>query len=250
MSPAPRSTSSRRSRPRTTRSSALENVVCTPHLGAATAEAQENVALQVAEQMADYLLTGAVTNALNMPSVTAEEAPRLRPYMELAEQLGSFAGQLTATQTASRRVTVEYEGHVAELNTRPLTARRWRALLRAAARQRQHGQRPGDRAGARHRGRGDQARAGQRLSDADPRDRRYRRSGRGRSTGTLFGGEKPRLVGSRASRSRPRFRSRHAVHHATRTSPASSAISAPRWARRASTSRPSTWAARRPARTR
>ena len=62
---------------------AFENVVCTPHLGAATAEAQENVALQVAEQMSDFLLTGAVANAVNMPSVTAEEAPRLKPYMEL-----------------------------------------------------------------------------------------------------------------------------------------------------------------------
>ena len=62
----------------------MANVVCTPHLGASTAEAQENVALQVAEQMSDFLLTGAVTNAINMPSVSAEEAPRLKPYMELA----------------------------------------------------------------------------------------------------------------------------------------------------------------------
>ena len=74
---------------------ALENVVCTPHLGAATAEAQENVALQVAEQMSDFLLTGAVTNAINMPSVSAEDAPRLNPYMELCRLLGGFAGQLT-----------------------------------------------------------------------------------------------------------------------------------------------------------
>ena len=73
----------------------LDEVVVTPHLGASTSEAQENVALQVAEQIADYLGTGAIVNALNMPSVTAEEAPRLRPYMKLAEQLGSFAGQLT-----------------------------------------------------------------------------------------------------------------------------------------------------------
>ena len=65
-----------------------ENVVATPHLGAATSEAQENVALQVAEQMSDYLLLGAVTNAINMPSVSAEEAPKLRPYMKLAEQIG------------------------------------------------------------------------------------------------------------------------------------------------------------------
>ena len=73
----------------------LPQVIATPHLGAATSEAQENVALQVAEQMSDYLLSGAVSNAINMPSVTAEEAPHLKPYMSLAEKLGSFAGQLT-----------------------------------------------------------------------------------------------------------------------------------------------------------
>jgi len=102
---------------------ALDNVVCTPHLGAATAEAQENVALQVADQMADFLLTGAVSNAINMPSVTAEEAPRLKPYMELARLLGGMAGQLTAAQDgAIRAIRVEYEGAAAELNLRPLTA--------------------------------------------------------------------------------------------------------------------------------
>jgi D-3-phosphoglycerate dehydrogenase len=101
----------------------FENVVCTPHLGAATAEAQENVALQVAEQMSDFLLTGAVTNAINMPSVTAEEAPRLAPYMTLCRNLGAFAGQLTqAKDGAIRRVTIEYEGLAAALNHRPLTA--------------------------------------------------------------------------------------------------------------------------------
>ncbi|MEW5727154.1 MAG: phosphoglycerate dehydrogenase [Pseudomonadota bacterium] len=98
----------------------MDKVVCTPHLGASTSEAQENVALQVAEQMADYLLTGAVTNALNMPSVSAEDAPKLRPYMKLAGQLGSFAGQLT--EHALKSVKIEYEGHVATLNTKPLTA--------------------------------------------------------------------------------------------------------------------------------
>ncbi|MCR6632576.1 MAG: phosphoglycerate dehydrogenase [Magnetospirillum sp.] len=97
-----------------------EKVVCTPHLGASTSEAQENVALQVAEQMADYLLTGAVINALNMPSVSAEDAPKLRPYMKLAGQLGSFAGQLT--EHALKSVSIEYEGGVAGLNTKPLTA--------------------------------------------------------------------------------------------------------------------------------
>jgi D-3-phosphoglycerate dehydrogenase len=101
----------------------LENVVCTPHLGAATAEAQENVALQVAEQMSDFLLTGAITNAINMASVSAEDAPRLRPYLELCRLLGGFAGQLTqAREGAIHKVAIEYEGHAAGLNHRPLTA--------------------------------------------------------------------------------------------------------------------------------
>jgi D-3-phosphoglycerate dehydrogenase len=101
----------------------LENVVCTPHLGAATAEAQENVALQIAEQMADFLLTGAVANAINMPSVSAEDAPRLKPYMELCRLLGAFAGQLTlAREGVVKSVTIEYEGNAAHLNHRPLTA--------------------------------------------------------------------------------------------------------------------------------
>jgi D-3-phosphoglycerate dehydrogenase len=106
----------------------LPNVVVTPHLGASTAEAQENVALQVAEQMADFLVDGAVSNALNMPSVTAEEAPRLRPYLELARMIGSFAGQLTESRLQVAHI--EYEGHVATLNTRPLTAVLLEGLLR------------------------------------------------------------------------------------------------------------------------
>jgi D-3-phosphoglycerate dehydrogenase len=105
----------------------LEQVVVTPHLGASTVEAQEKVAVQIAEQMADHLSTGAVVNALNMPSVTAEEAPRLRPYMKLAGQLGSFAGQLT--ETGLRSATITYAGQVAALNTRPLTAALLQGLL-------------------------------------------------------------------------------------------------------------------------
>ncbi|MDY0874322.1 phosphoglycerate dehydrogenase [Dongia rigui] len=104
------------------------NVVCTPHLGASSTEAQLNVAIQVAEQMSDFLLHGAVTNALNMPSVTVEEAPKLRPYMKLADQLGAFAGQ--ATETGILKVIVEYEGQVAALNTRPLTALMLQGLLK------------------------------------------------------------------------------------------------------------------------
>ncbi len=98
----------------------MDNVIATPHLGASTTEAQEKVALQVAEQLADFLLSGAVTNALNMPSVTVEDAPRLAPYMKLAGQLGSFAGQVT--ESGLKSVTIEYEGHCTELNTRPLSA--------------------------------------------------------------------------------------------------------------------------------
>src|SRR5277367_4816 len=102
---------------------ALDNVICTPHLGAATTEAQENVALQVAEQISDFLLTGAITNALNMPSISAQEAHKVRPYMELCRLLGGFAGQLTqAREGAIKRVTIEYEGLAAGLNTRPMTA--------------------------------------------------------------------------------------------------------------------------------
>jgi D-3-phosphoglycerate dehydrogenase len=95
------------------------NLVCTPHLGASTVEAQENVALQVAEQMSDYLLTGAVVNSLNMPNVSAEDAPRLAPFLDLAEKLGSFAGQLTDSEI--KAVTIEYEGDVAKLNIKPLS---------------------------------------------------------------------------------------------------------------------------------
>jgi D-3-phosphoglycerate dehydrogenase len=169
----------------------LDQVIATPHLGAATAEAQENVAVQIAEQMADFLLTGAVSNALNMPAVSAEEAPKLRPYMTLAQQLGSFAGQLT--HSGLKSVTIEYEGQAAELNTRPLTATALAALLAPVldsvnmvnapllARERnievteiKH-DRPGDYQSL------------MRLAVAT--DRRTRDV-----AGTLFGGDKPRIV--------------------------------------------------------
>jgi D-3-phosphoglycerate dehydrogenase len=104
-----------------------DDVIATPHLGATTLEAQENVALQIAEQMSDFLLTGAVENAINMPSLSAEESARLRPYLKLADQLGSFAGQLTESDLKS--VEVEYCGHVGELNVKPLTAMALTGLL-------------------------------------------------------------------------------------------------------------------------
>jgi D-3-phosphoglycerate dehydrogenase len=106
----------------------LPNVVCTPHLGAATSEAQENVALQIAEQMSDYLLRGAISNAVNFPSISAEEAPRLKPFIALAEKLGSFAGQLT--ETGINKVQLSYEGAVAQMNTKALTSAAVAGLLR------------------------------------------------------------------------------------------------------------------------
>jgi D-3-phosphoglycerate dehydrogenase len=96
-----------------------EKLICTPHLGASTDEAQVNVAIQVAEQMSDYLISGAITNALNMPSISAEDAPRLKSYLKLAEQLGSFAGQIT--ESGIKSVNIAYEGTVSDLNVKPLT---------------------------------------------------------------------------------------------------------------------------------
>ena len=105
----------------------MSQVICTPHLGASTTEAQENVAVQVAEQMADYLTTGAVTNALNIPSMSAEDAAKLKPYLQLVDELGSFAGQLT--ETGLKQVKIEYEGKAGKLNTKPLTAVALKGLL-------------------------------------------------------------------------------------------------------------------------
>jgi D-3-phosphoglycerate dehydrogenase len=103
--------------------------VATPHLGASTTEAQVNVAIQVAEQMADFLTTGGVTNALNVPSLSAEEAPKLRPYMALAEKLGSLVGQLEGQNIAG--VSIEVEGAAASLNQKPVTGAVLAGLMRA-----------------------------------------------------------------------------------------------------------------------
>ena len=102
--------------------------VSTPHLGASTNEAQVNVAIQVAEQMANYLIEGGISNALNMPALSAEDAPRVRPYMVLADRLGSLVGQLA--HGALSGVSVEVEGAAAELPVKPITGAVLAGLMR------------------------------------------------------------------------------------------------------------------------
>jgi D-3-phosphoglycerate dehydrogenase len=105
----------------------LDNVICTPHLGASTIEAQEKVAIQVAEQISEYLLTGAVQNAINAPSISAEEAKVLKPYLKLAQCLGSFVGQLTHDPIKS--LTITYGGEANDLNVSPLTVQVVQSIL-------------------------------------------------------------------------------------------------------------------------
>ncbi len=104
------------------------NFISTPHLGASTDEAQVNVAIQVAEQLSDYLVNGGVANALNMPSLSAEEAPKLRPYMALAERLGSLVGQLAHGNLD--KISIEVEGAAAQLNPKPITGAVLAGLMR------------------------------------------------------------------------------------------------------------------------
>ena len=105
-----------------------ERVIATPHLGASSTEAQEKVAVQIAEQIADFLLTGAIVNALNSPAISAEDAHRARPWLTLAERLGAFAGQLTETALLSVHIT--YEGTPSSLNTAALTQAALAGLLK------------------------------------------------------------------------------------------------------------------------
>ncbi|HCM83528.1 MAG TPA: phosphoglycerate dehydrogenase [Alphaproteobacteria bacterium] len=103
------------------------HVICTPHLGASTVEAQENVALQVAEQVSDFLLSGAVAHAVNMPALSAEDALRLRPYLRLATDMGAFVGQLM--QGDLQHIKIEYSGDIAALRVAPVTTVALQALL-------------------------------------------------------------------------------------------------------------------------
>ena len=167
------------------------NVVATPHLGAATSEAQENVAIQIAEQMSDFLLTGAATNTINMPSISAEDAPKLKPYMRLAEQLGSFAGQLT--ETGIEAVSIEFEGQAATLNTRPLVSA---ALMGLLAPLLEHVHMVNAPTIARERNISVSETKNDQPGDYQTLIRLAVRTSRGRRSvsGTLFGGDKPRIV--------------------------------------------------------
>ena len=170
---------------------ALEDMVVTPHLGASTTEAQEKVAVEIAEQMSDFLLTGAVRNALNMPSLTAEQARRLKPYLKLVEQLGSFAGQLT--KTGVKAIRLDYEGQAAELDCRPLTQAALMGFLRPMLDSVNHVNAP---VLARQRGIEVSETKHDRASDYASLIRlTVETERRTRSVaGTLFGGEKPRVV--------------------------------------------------------
>ncbi len=96
----------------------LDNVICTPHLGAATEEAQENVAVAISEQVVDYLVNGVIRNAVNFPSVPADQVLKLKPYLTLSESLGSFASQVF--EGAVTEVTIEYGGEASTLNIAPM----------------------------------------------------------------------------------------------------------------------------------
>jgi D-3-phosphoglycerate dehydrogenase len=106
-------------------------VICTPHLGASTEQAQVNVSVAVAEQVRDYLLHGVVRNAINFPSLSAELREEMAPYLLLAEKLGRFHGQLAASSV--EQVEVEYAGEVAELRTAPMTIAVLKGLLESVS---------------------------------------------------------------------------------------------------------------------
>ena len=108
----------------------MEEVICTPHLGASTLEAQENVALQIADQMSDFLTTGAVSNAINMPSISASEAPVLKPFTKVSEQLGLFVGQLMPSDY--HEISIDYVGDVSNYNCSPITSAAVAGILNAS----------------------------------------------------------------------------------------------------------------------
>ena len=96
------------------------NTILTPHLGASTLEAQEKVANQIAEQISEYLLKGAIINSLNTASISAEQAPIIKPYAQLSELLGSFLGQVNEGDQNIVSVKIEFDGKASEINSSPI----------------------------------------------------------------------------------------------------------------------------------
>jgi D-3-phosphoglycerate dehydrogenase / 2-oxoglutarate reductase len=105
----------------------LDNFICTPHLGASTVEAQENVAVAVARQISDYLTKNEVRNAVNMPSVSEETLVQLNPVLNLADKLGAFHAHLTTAPVDE--ITISYQGDIADLDTTPVTISVIKGLL-------------------------------------------------------------------------------------------------------------------------
>ena len=167
-------------------------LICTPHLGASTTEAQVNVAIQVAEQMSDFLLLGGITNAVNVPSLSAEEAPRLKPYMGLAEKLGRLVGQIAGTEI--RSIDIEVEGAAAELNIKPITGAVLAGRDAHLVRHGEHGQRALSREGARASPCARSATRAKAIITRSSRSPSAPTTAPKRVEGTLFGNRAPRLV--------------------------------------------------------
>ena len=196
-SPAPRSTSSSRSRRRADHPLLqLDNVICTPHLGAATAEAQVNVVVAIAEQIVDFLVHNVIRSAVNMPSISAEQLEVLRPVPDARRAARQPAGA-AARRGAAARSTVEYAGDVAELRRPAGHRRRAQGLARPAARDQRGQLRQRPRAGASERGIKvveSKTSAAEGLHQLDHRARAHGAARPARSAGAVFGRDVIRLV--------------------------------------------------------
>ena len=107
-----------------------QNIIFTPHLGASTIEAQEKVAIQISDQISDFLLNGSVVNSLNTPSISAEEAKILKPFLKLSELLGSFLGQVKVRSQNIKSVKIEFDGSASKINNKPILSAIFFGLLR------------------------------------------------------------------------------------------------------------------------
>ena len=95
-------------------------MILTPHLGASTSEAQENVAIQVAQQISDYLNNDVIVNSINVSPISLEDAPKLKPFIDLSFKLGKFGGQII--ESTISKINITFKGEISSLNTKPLIA--------------------------------------------------------------------------------------------------------------------------------